>query len=85
MNKNKPRRCRALQPGDRVCVYTDPLTERTLEGIATLRKRIGPELGGYERWLVEFVDLNGTWERSVRPINRDQAKPEPEGSKDDLE
>ena len=81
--KTKPRR--ALQPGDRVCVYTDPLTERMLEGIATLRKRIGPDLGSYERWIVEFEDRNGTWERSVRPINRDQAKPEPKGSKDDLE
>lgn len=62
---------RRLTMGDRVRVYEDPATENILEGVASLKRRIGRDLGPYERWLVEFHDEpGGEYERSVRPANR---------------
>ena len=66
-----------LSPGERVMVYEDPAAETKPEGVAVLKKRIGDELGVYERWAVEFeADPGTTYERSVRPMNREQVKQE---------
>ncbi len=63
-----------LQPGDRVAIYLDPLTEIKLEGLAILRRRLCLEPGVYERWTVTFCDdPDLIVERTLRPYNRLQA------------
>ena len=59
-----------LQVGERVTVYEDPVTENKPEGVATLLKRAGDELGVWERWVVRFDADGPDVERSVRPRNR---------------
>lgn len=57
-----------LQVGDRVPVFQDPITEEKLEGMAVLRRKLGHDVGVFERWEVEFdADPGVTYERSVRP------------------
>ena len=59
------------EPGDVVEVYTDPISEKDLEGNAKLIKPIGAMLdGGFQYWKVNFVDdpYTETYIRKIRAI-----------------
>lgn len=55
-----------MKVGDIVNVYEDPITEKKLEGKATLISRIvGSNNSTYERWYVRFEGEHELYERSI--------------------
>ncbi len=77
----------ALKKGQRLIIYTDPITQQKPEGYAVLRKFCGADDDGMENWEVHFL---GDWMgltvlRSIMPsLKMRQSQPYKEEPSENL-
>ena len=57
-----------MQPGDKVMIFEDPITQLKPEGTATLVENYKPDIGdGLSIWTVRFEDDGYVTTRTIKP------------------